>query len=149
MLSSNKYFSIEPASEKERKTTLWVIIGIIFLGLLNIYLAPLQYLFNDVLKISSVNGCPLLTFTGIPCPFCGMGRSFSCLTDLYITRSFYYNPMGPVFYLIFGFVFGAVLILSLKRKKIILEKPARKLWYIPLLFLIIMWVLNILYGHHH
>jgi hypothetical protein len=57
--------------------------------------------------------------------------------------------LGLLFYIIFGFVLAVILVLSIKRKKIVLKKPALKLWYIPVLFLIIMWVLNILYGHHY
>lgn len=57
--------------------------------------------------------------------------------------------MGLLFYIIFGFVFFTIFILAVLKKKIVLKKPALKLWYIPVLFLVLMWILNILYGHHH
>ena len=145
----NKYYSIEAASAKESRNTLLILAGIIAFGLINIYFAPVKYLFINILNIQSINGCPLLTFAGIPCPFCGMGRVFSCLTDLYIARSFYYNPMGLVFYIALGFTFSIILVLSLIKKKIVLKKPAERFWYIPVLFIVLMWILNILYGHQH
>src|SRR4030095_3631147 len=115
----------------------------------SVYINPLEPFFNNVLGIPSVNGCPLLTFAGVPCPMCGMGRVFSCITDFHIAESFYYNPLGLVFYLILLSVFCILSVLSIRKKKLILKKPAQKLWYMPALFLVIMWILNILYGHHH
>ena len=147
-MMSNRYFSIEASSKKEK----WKIILYLFLiaatGFFSIYFSPNEKIFH-LLNIPSVNGCPLLTLTGIPCPFCGMGRSFSCLTDFRIARSFYYNPMGFIFYIIFGSLFGIILTLSIFNKKISLKEPVKELWFIPVLFVIIMWGLNILYGHHH
>jgi len=77
-----------------------------------------------------------------------MGRSFLSLTHLEIAQSFYYNPMGLIFYVITGSIFGIILILSAINKKIVLKKGAIELWYVPVLFVVIIWVLNILYGHH-
>ncbi len=148
-LLDNNYFKIVHASNRESINISRTLLAILILGLISVYLNPLEPFFNKVLGIPSVNGCPLLTFAGIPCPLCGMGRVFSCMTDFYITRSFYYNPLGLVFYLLFGFVFCIILGLSLNKRKLILKKPAQKLWYIPVLFLLVMWILNIIYGHHH
>lgn len=145
----NKYFSVEPASGSQSRNTLLTLLVIFIVGLLAVYINPTELFINDVLGIPSVNGCPLLTFANIPCPMCGMGRVFSCITDLYVAKSFYYNPLGLVFYLIIGFIFCVVLVLSLRKKRLILKKPAQSLWYIPVLFLLVMWILNILYGHHH
>lgn len=149
MFRSNKYYSIEQALPAESRRTIWILLLIAGVGLLNIYLNPLEHFFTDVIGITSINGCPLYTLTNIPCPMCGMGRVFSCLTDFYITQSFYYNPLGLLFYLIFGIVYFLVFLLALLKKKIVLKKPAYRLWYIPVLFILLMWVLNILYGHHH
>lgn len=126
-----------------------MLVGLLLIGLLNIYFAPLKSFLNNVVGIESINGCPLLTFTGIPCPFCGTGRVFSCITDLHFEQTFYYNPLGLAFYIIFGYFYFTVLLLAFFKKKLILKKPALKLWYIPVIFLLLMWVLNILFGHHH
>ena len=151
---TNKYFSISQATPQQSRKTIYILLLLMVLGLINVYFAPLKSFLNDVAGVESVNGCPLLTFTGVPCPFCGTGRVFSCITDLpkgwhYLTLSFYYNPLGLIFYIIFGFFFFTVLFLAILKKKIVLKKPALKLWYIPVLFLVLMWILNILYGHHH
>lgn len=147
--TGNKYFDIVPASARETKNTLFILLAVISSCLLFVYLNPLEPFFNKVLGIESVNGCPLLTFTNIPCPFCGMGRVFSCMTDLYIAQSFHYNPLGLLFYIIAGFIFAAITVITLRKKKIVLKKDGQKLWYLPVLFIVLMWILNILYGHHH
>lgn len=153
-MSNNKYFSISQTTPLQSRKTIYILLLIMVLGLINVYFAPLKSFLNEVAGVESVNGCPLFTFTGVPCPFCGTGRVFSCITDLpkgwhYLTLSFYYNPLGLIFYIIFGFFFFTVLFLAMQKKKIVLNKPALKLWYIPVLFLVLMWILNILYGHHH
>ena len=147
MFSSNKFFKVQPCSKKEARYIQFVILFFIIFSLLNIYFNPYKYIF-ELFHVHSANGCPLLTFTGVPCPMCGMGRVFSCLTDFHISQSFYYNPLGLLFYLILGVITVTVFILSFKNKKIRFTKAGMKLWYIPVTFLIIIWILNILYGHH-
>jgi len=144
----NKYFSVESAAPKEKRNIILSLFLIAAVGITGIYFSPTEKIFK-VLNIPTINGCPLLTLTNVPCPFCGMGRSFSSLTDFKIARSFYYNPMGFIFYLITGSLFVIVLVLSIFNRKIVLKKQAKELWYLPVLFILLMWVLNILYGHHH
>ncbi|MCC6866448.1 MAG: DUF2752 domain-containing protein [Ignavibacteria bacterium] len=148
-INFNKYFSIIPAAPRQASSIIYVMLLLLVFSLINVYFSPTKLIFNDVAGINSVNGCPLFTFTGIPCPLCGEGRVFTSLTRFQFTETFYYNPLGLVFYIISGFIFFTILILAIKKKMIQFHKPAIKLWYIPVLFLIIMWVLNILYGHHH
>jgi hypothetical protein len=145
---SNKYFSVEQCSSKERFKIILFIFLIFLTGMLGIYASPTELLFHW-LGIETINGCPLLTFTGVPCPFCGMGRAFVSLENFDIKSSFYYNPLGLIFYVISGTITGIVLVLSIMRKKIVLKKPSLKLWYLPVVFLTIMWILNILFGHHN
>ena len=147
MPRSNRYFIIQDCTPREAWRIRFTILFLIVFSLANIYFNPYKLMF-EFFHIHSVNGCPLLTFTGVPCPTCGMGRSFSCLTDFHIAQSFYNNPSGLVFFLITGVLIAYVLWLSFKRKKIVLTKAIYKLWYIPVTALIIMWILNILYGHH-
>jgi Protein of unknown function (DUF2752) len=144
-----KYFQILPASETESRNTLILIIGLILLGLVNIYFAPIKLFLNDVLGVESINGCPLLTFTGVPCPFCGTGRVFDSVLGMNILGSFYYNPLGLVFYMILGLVFSLGIVLAIMKKKFVLTESGYRLWFIPVGFLVIMWILNILFGHHH
>jgi len=147
-MAENKYFSIREASPAESRKIMLTITGITAIGLLSVYTNPTVYFFY-LFNIPTVNGCPLLTFTGIPCPFCGMGRVFSCITDFYIAKSFYYNPLGLFFYVVTGAFLGYILILAVRKKKIVFKPAGYKLVWIPVGFIILMWVLNILYGHHH
>lgn len=117
------------------------------MGLAAVYFSPIEELML-LAGIKTVNGCPLYTFAGIACPFCGMGRSFSCLTDFYIARSFYYNPMGLIFYFLTGLISLLIFIMAIKKRKLVLKEPAKRLWYLSILFFAVMWVLNILFGHH-
>lgn len=146
---NNKYYSITAITHQQNIRIFFILFLILLLGLLNVYFAPIKYFLNEIAGVKSVNGCPLLTFTGIPCPLCGTGRVFSCITDLHFAESFYYNPLGLPFYIIFGFFYFSVLFLALQKKKIQFHKPALKLWYTPVIFLALMWILNIFYGHHH
>jgi hypothetical protein len=102
----------------------------------------------DSLGIANRNGCSMLTFTGIPCPVCGMGRSFSCLTDFNIAGAFHYNPSGPVVYLFGGLAIIYILILSFKNKMVVLTDYSKRLWVIPILLIVIIWVLNVVFGVH-
>jgi hypothetical protein len=36
--------------------------------------------------------CPLRTFTGIPCPFCGMTRGVTALVHGHVSAAFSFNP---------------------------------------------------------
>ena len=80
---------------------------------------------------------------------CGMGRVFSCITSLKFTNAIYYNPLGLLCYLLMGLIIAPVHITVSEIKELRSIKPAQRLWYIPVSFLFIMWVLNILYGHHN
>src|SRR4030095_6115249 len=149
MLSKDKFFSITPASQKESRNTILILLAILFIGLTEVYFAPLKYFFNNIIGIESVNGCPLLTLAGVPCPLCGTGRILKGLAHFNISQAFYYNPLGIFFLIVSGITFIILFILSLTKRKLVLGKTAQKLWYIPALFIILMWILNILYGHHH
>jgi hypothetical protein len=146
-MTSGKYFSVEKCDVKTaRRIQLWIICTIVIITVLITY-SPMEYLFH-YLGYRDSNGCPLLTLTGIPCPMCGMGRSFWALVTMNINDVFYYNPSGAFVYLFSGFALVYMLILSLFRYRLRLKDPLLKLWYIPVALLAIVWVLNILYGHH-
>lgn len=144
-MSENKFFYVQTCAKKEARKILYIIPAIILSGLISVYLSPAEN-FAEIIGIETVNGCPLLTLTGIPCPFCGMGRVFSCITDFYIAQTFYHNPSGLVFYLVSGIVLVYVTFLALKNQKIVFKND--KIVWIPVGFILIMWILNILFGHH-
>ena len=45
-----------------------------------------------LVPVSPVPPCPLRTFTGIPCPFCGMTRGVTALVHGHVSAAFTYNP---------------------------------------------------------
>lgn len=69
--------------------------------------------------------CPILAFTGVPCPGCGLTRSFLSLVKLEIKNSFSYHLFGPIL-----FVFLLVIIIYLLTE--ILSKRKTKRRYILL-----------------
>lgn len=51
---------------------------------------------GHILGIPSI--CPFQNITGIPCPGCGLTRSFVCLGHGRFKEAFFYHPAGPVLF---------------------------------------------------
>lgn len=51
-----------------------------------------------VLPLASLDlvACPFRWITGIPCPFCGLSRSVSCLLKFDLTQSLAFHPLGII-----------------------------------------------------
>ena len=147
MLRHNRFYSVVPATAKESKKTALITLVIVGIGLMAVYFSPTEFIFG-LLGVQTVNGCPLYTLAGVPCPLCGMGRVLSSISDFHFAKTFYYNPMGLIFLVFFSIILFVILVLSLLKKKIALTNLFVSLWYIPVLFVLLMWLLNILYGHH-
>jgi Protein of unknown function (DUF2752) len=47
---------------------------------------------RPMLPVTPGPPCPLRTFTGIPCPFCGMTRGVTSLVHGHVSAAFTYNP---------------------------------------------------------
>jgi len=54
--------------------------------------------------------CPILYFTGIPCPTCGMTRSFMAIARGDIEQAISFHLLGPVVFLVFLILFFHVLL---------------------------------------
>lgn len=62
-------------------------------------------------------GIPCCLFretTGIPCPLCGLTRSFVSLSHGNVERAFRYHPLGPIVYLAFSL--GAIAAMFPRRR---------------------------------
>lgn len=46
--------------------------------------------------------CLFYHLTGLPCPGCGLTRSFVCLGHGHIFESLHWHPLGPVIFLLFA-----------------------------------------------
>jgi hypothetical protein len=141
------YVSVEKCDSKtSTRIQLW-IVGICVISYLLIVYSPTEMLLS-YFGYRGNNGCTLYTFLGVPCPACGMGRSLSVILHFNFADMFYYNPSAVFVYAFVFLLLALILILSIFRYRLILKSKLLKLWLIPVLVLIIIWVLNILYGHH-
>lgn len=61
----------------------WLVLGCVGLAALGM-----------VLPFSPIPPCPMLTFTGVPCPMCGMTRSARALLRFDISSSLQFQPFG-------------------------------------------------------
>ncbi|OQB15257.1 MAG: hypothetical protein BWY15_00628 [Firmicutes bacterium ADurb.Bin193] len=86
-------FVMHKAMEKKVATKIIVIITV----------ACLYIIFLNVFGVY----CPIRWATGIPCPACGMTRSFLSLLKLDFIGSFYYHPLAPTLpFLLWAILFG-------------------------------------------
>lgn len=72
--------------------------------------------FLKVTEQQSPFSCIILAFTGIPCPGCGLTRSFVAMAHGRIGESFYYHLFGPLLFIIF-IISSVHLLLEILRKK--------------------------------
>jgi hypothetical protein len=62
-------------------------------------------------------GCPLLHLTGIPCPTCGMTRSFTAVVQGHWEQAVQFHLFGPLLFLFFmGVVLHLAVELKLRRR---------------------------------
>ena len=146
-MQPRKYFTIEKCPPRFSKRVQLTIIGFYTVTAMLILYSPFEVLFK-YFGFANSNGCPLYTLAGVPCPACGMGHSLSAVLSGDTAHWFYYNPSAPVLYLLgFGTV-GFVFVLSIFNYKVKPAPALYKLWYIAVILLIVVWALNILFGHH-
>ncbi|MBL7129288.1 MAG: DUF2752 domain-containing protein [Ignavibacteria bacterium] len=143
-------FSLQKITSKESWKIRGIIFGIVAMGLVTVYVSPYQLFFyfldSDFAK-SNQSYCLFINITGLPCPFCGLSRSFRGLVNLNFEDCLYYNPSSIFLFLFGGLVIISVFILSLFNYKISVSK-VNKLWFVLLMFLIVEWIINIIFGHH-
>ncbi len=62
-------------------------------------LLPLPSSNGQIAHLPSV--CPFYTLTGLPCPGCGLTRSFVCVSHGHLREALHWHPLGPVIYGVF------------------------------------------------
>jgi hypothetical protein len=142
----NKFFPVEKCSSKRSRRIQFAVLGFCVISVLLILYSPLEYLF-EYLGYKDTNGCTLYTLAGVPCPACGMGRSMEAILTFDTAHMFYYNPSAPVLYATAFVLLVIILGLSIFNYRIKISPAAYKFWYIPVILLLIVWALNILFGH--
>lgn len=144
---NNKYFEIVKCTAAQAwKLRFWVVGLSALLSALILY-SPFKPLFI-YLGYADSTGCPFYTLTGIPCPTCGMGRGFASLIHFDYAHLFYHNPSSVFFYLPVILITAAIFILSFFNYKVSLKKTVFSLWLHFIILVAIVWILNIIFGHH-
>jgi len=143
-------FSLQKITPKESWKIRGIILGIVAMGLVSVYASPYELFFyfldSDFAKRNE-SYCIFINVTGLPCPFCGLSRSFQGLINLNIEDCLYYNPSSIFLFLLGGLVLSAVFVLSLFNYKISVSNT-NKLWFVLLIIFIVVWIINIIFGHH-
>jgi hypothetical protein len=143
----NKYFSIIKCTSRTAWKIRLSVLGLIaFLYVMIVH--SLFKLFFQYLGYEKTNGCPFYTITGLPCPTCGMGRGLSAIIHVKSPYIFYYNPSSVFVYIVIAVILLAVLILSFFNYKIKPERRLYMLWPLFVAVVLIIWLLNIFFGHH-
>jgi hypothetical protein len=143
-----KLITLEKISSRDSSKVRIILFGFIAFGIFTIYFYPLDLLnklFSGLLKQES--SCLMLNIFGVPCPFCGMSRAFSEFIKFNFSKSIYYNPSSVIFFTFLGFICLSIFMLSFFNYKISITFN-KKTFLISFLVLLIMWALNIFYGHH-
>lgn len=143
-----KFISIVKTAPGESSRIRLILILTLIFGILTAIFYPLDllaYFFPGLFRDDS--SCILLNVTGIPCPFCGMSRALIEMTKLNFAKSLYYNPSSVIFFTFTGLFGFTILLLSFFHRKIVFNFNRKTLIVLILIFLL-MWTLNILFGHY-
>jgi hypothetical protein len=68
------------------------------------FLLPMPDNHGRILGLPSV--CPFYEMTGLPCPGCGLTRSFVCFAHGHLHDAIQWNALGPPMWLFFAFLLG-------------------------------------------
>ena len=142
-----RFLTLEKVSLREARNIRWILLGFFCFGLISVVFYPLDLLkliFPSVFRNESA--CIMLNVFGIPCPFCGMSHAFFEFINLNFVKSVYYNPSSVIFFSFLGIFSLSIFVLSLYNYKLSL-KFNRKTLLASILVLLIIWILNIFFGH--
>ncbi len=139
---------IEKISRTESDRLRFILFGFIAVTLVSIFFTPsdlVAELFPDLFRYES--SCIMLNVAGIPCPFCGMSRAWKEFTKMNFTAAIHHNPSSIAFFLISGVTISAIFVLSLFNYRFKVTSTWKTFITLTAVLMII-WILNILYGHH-
>lgn len=146
-----KFFSLKKINSKESWKIRGIIVSIVGVSLLSVFVSPYKFLYKLIIEkginTADKSYCLMLDATGIPCPFCGLARGFLQFINLNFENSLYYNPSSLFLFVSGGLIMIVVFSLSLFNYKISI-KNYNKMWLVILIVFIVVWILNIFFGHH-
>lgn len=108
-----------------RLFSLGIALGTGFVLLLAIWLTPDAAGHGTHTQLG-LSQCSVLTYTGVPCPMCGMTTSFAWMTRGAVWRAMTAQPVGVFFFLITVMAFGTACI-ELVRPRMLWHKIWRAL----------------------
>ncbi|MCS6885781.1 MAG: DUF2752 domain-containing protein [Acidobacteriota bacterium] len=93
--------------------------------------------------------CGFKNLTGLPCPGCGLTRSFCAIGKGDIYKAMHFNALGPALYLLAAYFWIAAL-LRLLNRPLLLEKGKALIYskyFLPLLItsMLAFWIIRILF----
>ena len=69
---------------------------------------------NDPTKAAFFPICPLLSFTGLACPGCGLTRGFHALFNGDIATALDFNLLLPIWLVLFGWIFVSLTLTAVR-----------------------------------
>ena len=73
----------------------WILLSAVFVASI---LLPLPSALGRIGSLPSI--CLFYHFTGLPCPGCGLTRSFVCLGHGHVFEALHWHPLGPAIYVV-------------------------------------------------
>ncbi|MDZ4712252.1 MAG: DUF2752 domain-containing protein [bacterium] len=141
------FISVEKISSAEAWKIRAILTGILLFGLIISIYYPyniLRFFFPDFFTNNS--SCIMLNAFGIPCPFCGMSHALFEMFRFNFKESFYHNPSSVIFFPFLAIISLSIFMLSIFNYKISV-RFSRKILFISVLIFLIIWILNIFFGH--
>ncbi len=143
--------TFEKVSSKEAWKIRLIILGIILFGFTVFTITPLEIVQNlfegNHLFERQESTCIMLNIAGIPCPLCGMTRSYNEFREFNISSGMYYNPLSVIVFPLIALVLAVILLASLLNYKIKILNH-KLFWGSVFLLILVVWIVNIFWGHH-
>ena len=143
--------TLEKISSQKAWKIRFIVLGIILFGFVVMTITPLEIIQNffegNNLLERQESTCIMLNIAGIPCPLCGMTRSYAEFREYDITGGMYFNPLSIVVFPIIALVLSVIFLASLLNYKIKILNN-KLFWGSVFSLILVVWVANIIWGHH-
>lgn len=109
-----------------------------------------MFLASAILPWTPLSGRTICLFahvTGLPCPGCGLGRSFVALTHGAWYEALVFHPLGPLVYLALAVVLVRLLVGAVRRRPLRPWLPQRLRWpaaWLGVATVVLVWAARLL-----
>ena len=87
--------------------------------------------------------CPFRVWTDLPCPLCGLTRSFAATLKLDLSTAFGFHPLGPIVFIVVVTMVAIVALSACFRLKPVFNLSLK--WQAG--FFLIGWIVKLIYVH--